>query len=268
MLKDLRCQRRWVSSEQQLADSMTKPGARQAFVERFKGGYIQLVADESYQAAKKKSREDRERTVQETRGSQSKVAQTLIALVLASNVQPAEGVWLPTSWWKIANFAVLFPYMLAMFLSIGVALSFACADRIACFRAWWTRSTEGLRGANLRLQAEVNQLQEQVRKFEARSERDNIIMCKQSSDLDDYRDSVKDLREQAASRKHQIANLEKELQIAREKYVDDIFICRNRGRRWHGRRDCPSVTHSQNVTTYQACDHCVSTFSSPMSSVR
>ena len=259
MLKDLRCQWRWVSSEQQLADGMTKTGARQTFVERFKGGYIQLVADESYQAAKKKSPEDRERTVQETRGSQSKVAQTLIALVLA---------WLPTSWWNIANFAVLFPYMLAMFLSIGVALSFACADRIARFRAWWTRSTEGLRGANLRPQAEVNQLQEQVRNFEARSERDNIIICKQSSDLDDYRDTVKDLREQAASRKHQIANLEKELQIAREKYVDDIFICRNRGRRWHGRRDCPSVTHSQDVTTYQACDHCVSTFSPPMSSVR
>ena len=92
-----------------LRDSWPMAWQRQELVKPwFKGGYIQLVADESYQAAKKKSREDRERTVQETRGSQSKVAQSLIALVLASNVRPVEGAVMLSRWWKMASYVVLF----------------------------------------------------------------------------------------------------------------------------------------------------------------
>ena len=268
MLKDLRCNWRWVSSERQLADGMTKVGARQAFVERFKGGYIQLVADESYQAAKKKSREARERTVQETRGSQSKVAQSLIALVLAANVQPAEGAEPTLPWWKIANFAVLFPYLLAVFLGIYTVLSFACSRNITRLREWWTRSTEGLRATNSRLQVEVNQLQEKVRQLKSKIESDEIIQCRQTIDLDDYREVVKDLRWQNDARKQQIKELEAELQIARAKYVEDVFVRPQRGKVWHGRRDCYHIRDSENVVSYHACDHCVSTFSPPMSSVR
>ena len=67
LLKDLACQWRWISSERQLADGLTKIGARQSFIERYKGGYVQLVADETYTAAKKKTKEQRERTLQEPR---------------------------------------------------------------------------------------------------------------------------------------------------------------------------------------------------------
>eukprot|EP00435_Cladocopium_sp_Y103_P032092 s331_g8.t1 len=200
MLKDLKCQWRWVSSERQLADGMTKVGARQAFVERFKGGYIQLVADETYQAAKRKSKADRERTVQETRGSKSTVAQTLIALVLASNVQPAEGAMNVQQMWRLANFAVLSPFVLTLALLCTTVLWFACA-----------------RALTLCPDAGVNQLQIQVAELERRSERDNLIMCRNTVDLDDYRDTVKDLRQAAESRKKQISDLERELEIARSR---------------------------------------------------
>eukprot|EP00435_Cladocopium_sp_Y103_P030795 s2621_g7.t1 len=222
MLKDLKCQWRWVSSERQLADGMTKVGARQAFVERFKGGYIQLVADETYQAAKRKSKADRERTVQETRGSKSAVAQTLIALVLASNVQPVEGALNAQQMWRLANFAVLSPFVLTLALLCTTVLWFACARTRNSIRAWWTRTTEGLRAANARLQAEVNQLQIQVAELERRSERDNLIMCRNTADLDDYRDTVKDLRQAAESRKKQISDLERELEIARSRRGQDV----------------------------------------------
>ena len=90
LLKDLACQWKWISSERQLADGLTKIGARQFFVERYKGGYVQLVSDETYTAAKKKTKEQRARTLQETRGSKSTVAQALIAYAMAE-VPVAQG---------------------------------------------------------------------------------------------------------------------------------------------------------------------------------
>ena len=62
LLNDLHCQWRWVSSERQLSDGLTKVGARQAFVERFKGSYVQLISDTAFTASKKKSKEEREKT--------------------------------------------------------------------------------------------------------------------------------------------------------------------------------------------------------------
>ena len=86
-LKEAKIQWRWVSSERQLADGLTKVAARQAFAERFKGHYIQLIADETYTAAKKKTQKERAQTLQETRsGTGSHVAQTLIATVMPTGL--------------------------------------------------------------------------------------------------------------------------------------------------------------------------------------
>ena len=95
-LKDAKIQWRWVSSERQLADGLTKVSARQAFSERFKGHYIQLVADESYTAAKKKTQKERAQTLQETRsGTNSHVAQALIATVMSHQVGGVNA-WFPS----------------------------------------------------------------------------------------------------------------------------------------------------------------------------
>ena len=59
LLEDMKCQWRWISSERQLADGLTKVSARQMFSERFQGQHVQLVSDETFTAAKKKSKEDR-----------------------------------------------------------------------------------------------------------------------------------------------------------------------------------------------------------------
>lgn len=66
LLQDLNCQWRWVSSERQLADGLTKTNARQAYIERHRGGYVQLVADDEHKADKKKTKEERQKTIQET----------------------------------------------------------------------------------------------------------------------------------------------------------------------------------------------------------
>eukprot|EP00435_Cladocopium_sp_Y103_P055618 s618_g18.t1 len=87
LISTMQCQTRWISSERQLADGLTKVGARQNFSERYKGGYVVLVADETYTAAKRKTKEQRERTLQETMGSRSTAAQALVALVMNENIK-------------------------------------------------------------------------------------------------------------------------------------------------------------------------------------
>lgn len=91
LLHDLHCQWRWVSSERQLSDGLTKVGARQSFVERFVGSHVQLVADYAFTAAKKKSREERAGTVSETRTTRSEVATALVAMVMASTATSVGG---------------------------------------------------------------------------------------------------------------------------------------------------------------------------------
>lgn len=86
LLQDLNCQWRWVSSERQLADGLTKTNARQAYIERHRGGYVQLVADDEHKADKKKTKEERQKTIQETQATTSGVARSLIGLVMAEAV--------------------------------------------------------------------------------------------------------------------------------------------------------------------------------------
>ena len=60
---------RWVSSERQLADGLTKLSARQSLADALGGGYIQLVFDETFTAAKKKTHKERSQQSQVVRGS-------------------------------------------------------------------------------------------------------------------------------------------------------------------------------------------------------
>ena len=60
LLWDLKCQWRWVGSERQLSDGLTKVGARQSFVERYKGGYM-LSQQQSPRARSSVQRQSRRR---------------------------------------------------------------------------------------------------------------------------------------------------------------------------------------------------------------
>ena len=56
---------RWVNSAQQLADGLTKPSARDNFVIQLKRGVHQLKYDPSYTAAKKVTKDDKEKELAE-----------------------------------------------------------------------------------------------------------------------------------------------------------------------------------------------------------
>ena len=71
---------RWVSSERQLADGMTKLAARQSLADDLRGGYMQLINDGNFTAAKKKTNQERKAQRTVTSGG-SAVASSLVAMV-------------------------------------------------------------------------------------------------------------------------------------------------------------------------------------------
>lgn len=63
MIKETGSILRWVSSQRQLADGLTKVTARQDFAEQLKGGHIQLIFDPEFKAAKRKTAEERRKSM-------------------------------------------------------------------------------------------------------------------------------------------------------------------------------------------------------------
>ena len=87
LLKQVNGELRWVSSERQLADPMTKISTRQQMIEAMKSGFIQLIHDENFVAAKKKTAADREKSRVQTT---SRIAMTTCALVASECLKGSE----------------------------------------------------------------------------------------------------------------------------------------------------------------------------------
>ena len=58
-MQNLKTQLRWVSSEVQLSDGLTKIQARQLLADRLRTHRISLMADSTFQAAKRKTMQER-----------------------------------------------------------------------------------------------------------------------------------------------------------------------------------------------------------------
>ncbi|CAK9008201.1 Iron sulfur cluster assembly protein 1 [Durusdinium trenchii] len=85
-IKRLRTELRWVSSERMLADGLTKSHTRQQLAEMLKSGWLSIVHDENYVAAKKKNKEERQTSTAQTFGYTNQVAARISMVVALSNV--------------------------------------------------------------------------------------------------------------------------------------------------------------------------------------
>ena len=85
-IKRLRTELRWVSSERMLADGLTKSHTRQQLAEMLKSGWLSIVHDENYVAAKKKNKEERQASTAQTFGYTNQVAARISMVVALSNV--------------------------------------------------------------------------------------------------------------------------------------------------------------------------------------
>ena len=89
-LKRLGTTLRWVSSERMLGDGLTKVGSRQELADTMMSGRLSLVFDKDFVAAKKKTKEERERAQRASGGQYgSRIAQHISMVLLA---QAANGV--------------------------------------------------------------------------------------------------------------------------------------------------------------------------------
>ena len=57
---------RWMSSERQLADGLTKEAARGLLAQRLRYGKLKLIWDPTYKAAKKKTKDELKASIQES----------------------------------------------------------------------------------------------------------------------------------------------------------------------------------------------------------
>ena len=82
---------RWVSSEVQLADGVTKTAARQLMADRLRTHEISLQADSSFQASKKKSMAERQASARRNAVSRLVHKQSLAYAILTAQIVPVRG---------------------------------------------------------------------------------------------------------------------------------------------------------------------------------
>ena len=82
---------RWVSSERMLADGLTKMQARHSFLSMLESGYLKLVNDETFTAAKRKDKHARAASTASTFG-RTKIAEKISLVVMAQAAIPVQAM--------------------------------------------------------------------------------------------------------------------------------------------------------------------------------
>ena len=91
-IQRLKTHLKWVSSERMLADPLTKLSSRQNMIDMMKSGRLCLVQDETYTAAKKKDKKQRQASAAKTFGYGSHVASRIASVIALDHVTKTEGM--------------------------------------------------------------------------------------------------------------------------------------------------------------------------------
>ena len=92
-LKEIGATTRWISSERQYADGLTKNSAAQLLANRLRTHQVKLVADETYQAARKKTAQERAQSANQfalprARAGQGAVGTAFFVTSVVANIVP------------------------------------------------------------------------------------------------------------------------------------------------------------------------------------
>lgn len=252
LLKQVNGELRWVSSERQLADPMTKIGTRQQLVEAMKSGFIQLVHDENFVAAKKKTAADREKSRVQTT---SRIAMTTCALVASeclkgsetANVEAEDAPW----------FFILFTLAVAVFLHLVIR---GCGTMMSRLKSTSDASTQTEvtstqeqgtwvnESYNATLVSELNQKEWELGEMFERLrdlERDNEDLEQREMRLDNQLGQMT----LCALRRYNAPN--------HVRFADkgEIWFTKD-GRCWHSDPQCHTIARSSTVRSIVACREC------------
>ena len=178
-LKRLQTTLRWVSSERMLADGLTKIASRQDFASMLGSGYLSLVYDENFVAAKKKSKEERERSQQASGGRYgSRIAQHIATVLLAQTLETTEGKTLDETATPHGD------YYLDLFLGV-VMLQFSIMLAYLVYKAVSYLTTSRPRTATTTRATQTNDLPRDTELFHLRN-----MATQYRNDIDTHREHV------------------------------------------------------------------------------
>eukprot|EP00438_Fugacium_kawagutii_P026186 Skav211360 [mRNA] locus=scaffold677:368899:370686:- [translate_table: standard] len=230
LLKDLSCQWRWISSERQLADGLTKLGARQSFLERFEGGYVKLVSDETYTAAKKKSREQRAKTLQETRGSRSTAVQSLIACVMTGVSEAAGNGTMEMAEPDDSGPDTTYVMMLTLMLLV-----------LSCGVLWWCAGMC------------MNRIQKPVQET---LEMSKMVISEQKKKILRLEGEVAALHRQIHTQDLNYENAWREIRVLRQRTRPQEVVITKAGECWHRNPRCSALRNAASKRKLRLCVLC------------
>ena len=270
---------KWVSSEVQYSDGLTKQSARQLLADRLRTHVLKLKSDTEFQAAKKKSPAERQKNARKYAMSRAamKVGGLAHAIFLASMVSTAEGAGKESSQNEWVNVALV-TLLVITFSRISVWSIFR-----NIFVAIWQQLVrpklienlmQSLHDEKLVLQEEIKELREQVqssrqfaRKFrEQYDEAENWIggletkIQEQKRHIVNVEFTVELLREQVQEKEDVIRG--KNRVIAKRNEVLDRLrvpptICKTQyGSRYHCRSNCSHLRNSERILILKRCFEC------------
>ena len=132
---------RWVSSDVQIADGVTKTSARQLFADRLRTHQFSLKSDASFQASKKKTMAERQASARRNALGRMVHRQSLSYLIMSSQFVPMEG--LSEAFELVTHPDVLLSLLVILLSTLGCGLALVLANRWCSFRpsSYASRST-------------------------------------------------------------------------------------------------------------------------------
>ena len=279
-MKECGTEIKWVSSEVQYSDGLTKQAARQLLADRLRTHVLKLTADTDFQAAKKKTPAERQKNARKyamTRASM-KIGGLAHVIFLANMVATADGAGEETTEKQWIG-SVLATLLMMALISNGLMIQIL---RFCTSMIWQrfirpkliTTVAQSLHDEKLLLQEEIEELQNQVqqsrqfaRKFREQYEEAEIEIDKLQEEVHEQRRHITnveftvDLLREEVARKEHIIHGKNEVIQRRNEVLDRLrappsVYKTQRGSRYHCSTSCSHLTNSSKILELKKCLDC------------
>ena len=227
---------RWISSEIQLADGVTKIAARQLLADRIRTHLISLQADQTFQAAKRKTQAERQASARRNAIGRMVHKGSLGYVVLTNQLVPVRG--------EDSSHDHFLDIIFTFFIIIFIFLIWQFFQRMT----WFLRSSFGsTRTVSPLLQSTSTQ-----------TEPDGEIP-KMRQHLENQRHRINMLTQQVHDKDGKITDLQEWIDYYQGDLASTPLWVSRAGERFHVRPECDSLRHANpgGIRRLTLCSHCI-----------
>ena len=227
---------RWISSEIQLADGVTKIAARQLLADRIRTHLISLQADQTFQAAKRKTQAERQASARRNAIGRMVHKGSLGYVVLTNQLVPVRG--------EGSSHDHFLDIIFTFFIIIFIFLIWQFFQRMT----WSLRSSFGsTRTVSPLLQSTSTQ-----------TEPDGEIP-KMRQHLENQRHRINMLTQQVHDKDDKITDLQEWIDYYQGDLASTPLWVSRAGERFHVRPECDSLRHANpgGIRRLTLCSHCI-----------